>query len=116
MAIQPLKKVMCANRGEIAVRVFRACNELGIRTVAIYSEEDRVHEHRHKADEAYLVGRGKRPVEAYLDIEEILAVAKRAGVTPSTPATGSSPKTRSSPRRAQTAGCASSAPRRRSSS
>jgi pyruvate carboxylase len=80
MAIQPLKKVMCANRGEIAIRVFRACNELGIRTVAIYSEEDRIQEHRHKADEAYLVGRGKRPVEAYLDIEEILAVARRAGV------------------------------------
>jgi pyruvate carboxylase len=80
MALQRLQKVMCANRGEIAIRVFRACNELGIRTVAIYSEEDRVHEHRHKADEAYLVGRGKRPVEAYLDIREILEVAKRAHV------------------------------------
>jgi pyruvate carboxylase len=71
---------MCANRGEIAIRVFRACTELGIRTVAIYSEEDRVHEHRHKADEAYLVGRGKRPVDAYLGIEEILDVAEGAGV------------------------------------
>src|SRR5262249_1185570 len=73
------RKVLCANRGEIAIRVFRACNELGVRTVAIYSEEDRVHEHRHKADEAYLVGRGKRPVEAYLGIGEILDVAQRAG-------------------------------------
>ncbi|HYV43222.1 MAG TPA: pyruvate carboxylase [Myxococcaceae bacterium] len=73
-------KIMCANRGEIAIRVFRACTELGIRTVAIYSEEDRTHEHRHKADEAYLVGRGKRPVEAYLGIPEILDIAQQAGV------------------------------------
>ncbi|HXX30531.1 MAG TPA: pyruvate carboxylase [Myxococcaceae bacterium] len=79
MPIVPLKKVMCANRGEIAIRVFRACSELGIRTVAIYSDEDRVNEHRHKADEAYRVGHGKRPVEAYLGIEEILDVAQAAG-------------------------------------
>lgn len=77
--LSPIRKVLCANRGEIAIRVFRACNELGIRTVAIYSEEDRVHEHRHKSDEAYLVGRGKRPVQAYLGVEEILDVARRAG-------------------------------------
>ena len=76
----PIKKLLCANRGEIAIRVFRACNELGIRTVAIYSDEDRLHEHRHKADEAYVVGRGKRPVEAYLGIQEILDVAEKAGV------------------------------------
>ncbi|HZJ53927.1 MAG TPA: pyruvate carboxylase [Myxococcaceae bacterium] len=76
----PLQKVLCANRGEVAIRVFRACSELGIRTVAIYSDEDRVNEHRHKADEAYLIGRGKRPVEAYLGIEEILEVAESAGV------------------------------------
>ncbi|HSP20143.1 MAG TPA: biotin carboxylase N-terminal domain-containing protein, partial [Myxococcaceae bacterium] len=75
----PLQKVLCANRGEIAIRVFRACNELGIRTVAIYSDEDRVNEHRHKADEAYLIGRGKRPVEAYLGVEEILDVAQASG-------------------------------------
>ncbi len=80
MEIYRLKKVLCANRGEIAIRIFRACNELGIRTVAIYSEEDRLHEHRHKADEAYLVGKGKRPVDAYLGIDEILDVAERAGV------------------------------------
>jgi pyruvate carboxylase len=76
----PIRKLMCANRGEIAIRVFRACNELGIRTVAIYSDEDRMHEHRHKADEAYRVGHGKRPVEAYLGTEEILDVAVAAGV------------------------------------
>src|SRR6267142_2172320 len=80
MAIVPLRKVLCANRGEIAIRIFRACNELGIRTVGIYSEEDRVSEHRHKADEAYLVGRGKRPIDAYLGIEEILDLAKQRGV------------------------------------
>src|SRR5471030_2627987 len=79
MPIVPVRKVLCANRGEIAIRIFRACNELGIRTVAIYSEEDRNAEHRHKADEAYLVGRGKRPVEAYLGIDEILDVAKASG-------------------------------------
>ena len=66
MAILPFKRVMCANRGEIAVRVFRASTELGFRTVAIFSEEDRVHLHRYKADEAYLVGRGLEPVAAYL--------------------------------------------------
>jgi pyruvate carboxylase len=75
----PLKKILCANRGEIAIRIFRACNELGIRTVAVYSEEDRINEHRHKADEAYLVGKGKRPVEAYLDGADILRVAKLSG-------------------------------------
>jgi pyruvate carboxylase len=79
MAIAPLRKVLCANRGEIAIRIFRACNELGIRTVAIYSDEDRVSEHRHKADEAYLIGRGKKPVDAYLGIDEILSVAQACG-------------------------------------
>jgi pyruvate carboxylase len=79
MAIVSLRKVLCANRGEIAIRIFRACNELGIRTVGIYSEEDRVSEHRHKSDEAYLVGRGKRPIDAYLGIEEILDVARQCG-------------------------------------
>ena len=68
---------MVANRGEIAIRVMRAANELGIRTVAIYSQEDRFSLHRTKADEAYLVGRGKAPVEAYLDIEDILRIARR---------------------------------------
>src|SRR5687767_5617627 len=80
MSIRPIRKILCANRGEIAIRIFRACTELGVRTVAIYSEEDRIHEHRHKADEAYLVGRGKRPVEAYLGIDEILDIAQEAGV------------------------------------
>ncbi|MCC6877743.1 MAG: pyruvate carboxylase [Sandaracinaceae bacterium] len=70
---------MCANRGEIAIRVFRAATELGLRTVAIYSHEDRVHLHRYKADEAYLVGKGKSPVGAYLAIDDIVAIAKECG-------------------------------------
>ncbi|HWO95473.1 MAG TPA: pyruvate carboxylase [Bacillus sp. (in: firmicutes)] len=71
-----IKKVLVANRGEIAIRVFRACNELNIRTVAIYSKEDSGSYHRYKADEAYLVGEGKKPIDAYLDIENIIEIAK----------------------------------------
>ncbi len=76
-SIRPFKRVLCANRGEIAIRVFRACTELGYRTVAIFSEEDRVHLHRYKADEAYLVGKGLEPVAAYLAEDEIVELAKR---------------------------------------
>ncbi|KKB39216.1 pyruvate carboxylase [Bacillus thermotolerans] len=75
-----ISKVLVANRGEIAIRVFRACTELHIRTVAIYSKEDSGSYHRYKADEAYLVGEGKKPIEAYLDIEDIIRVAKQAEV------------------------------------
>lgn len=75
-----IKKVLVANRGEIAIRVFRACTELNIRTVAIYSKEDSGSYHRFKADEAYLVGEGKKPIDAYLDIEGIITVAKKAKV------------------------------------
>ncbi len=77
---RPIRKLLCANRGEIAIRVFRAATELGLRTVAIFSHEDRVHLHRYKADEAYLVGRDLRPVAAYLAIDEILEIAKAHGV------------------------------------
>jgi pyruvate carboxylase len=82
MSLNPahFKKILVANRGEIAIRIFRACTELNIRTVAIYSEEDRTSLHRFKADEAYLVGQGKGPIEAYLDIEGIIEVAKRNDV------------------------------------
>lgn len=65
--------------GEIAIRVFRACTELGIRTVAVYSEQDTGQMHRQKADEAYLIGRGLAPVQAYLDIPDIIKVAKVSG-------------------------------------
>jgi pyruvate carboxylase len=74
------KKLLVANRSEIAIRVFRAATELGLRTVAIYAEEDRFGTHRFKADEAYLVGQGKGPVGAYLDIEGIVALAKAKDV------------------------------------
>jgi len=77
---RPIAKLMAANRSEIAVRIFRAGTELGLRTVAIYAQEDRFSLHRQKADEAYRVGRGKGPVAAYLDIEGIVGVAKEKGV------------------------------------
>jgi pyruvate carboxylase len=73
-----IQRLLIANRGEIAIRVMRAANELGIRTVAIYSREDRFSLHRTKADESYLVGEGKGPVEAYLDIADIVHVAREA--------------------------------------
>lgn len=78
--MRTIHKVLVANRGEIAIRVFRACSELGIRTVAIYSKEDILSLHRNRADEAYLVGEGKKPVDAYLDIEDIIRIAKEHGV------------------------------------
>ena len=78
--IKKFKRVLVANRGEIAIRVFRACQELGIRTVAVYSEEDKHSLFRTKADESYLVGKGKAPVAAYLGIDEIIALAKAKGV------------------------------------
>ena len=73
--MKKIRSVLVANRGEIAIRVFRACNELGIRTVAIYSKEDSLSLHRFRADESYLVGQGKKPVDAYLDIEDIIRIA-----------------------------------------
>lgn len=76
LVTKKIKKVLVANRGEIAIRVFRACTELNIRTVAIYSKEDAGSYHRYKADEAYLVGMGKKPIDAYLDIEDIIKTAK----------------------------------------
>ncbi len=76
---QRIRTLLIANRGEIAIRVMRAANELGIRTVAIYSQEDRFSLHRMKADESYLVGQGKTPLEAYLDIHDIVRIARDAG-------------------------------------
>ena len=75
-----MKKLLAANRGEIAIRILRAASELGLRTSTIYSEEDRLSLHRFKADESYLIGQGKGPVAAYLDIEGIVATAKENGV------------------------------------
>lgn len=78
--MESINKILVANRGEIAIRIFRACTELNIQTVAIYSREDSGAFHRFKADEAYLVGAGKKPIDAYLDIEGIIAIAKDADV------------------------------------
>jgi len=74
-------KLLAANRGEIAIRIFRAANELGLQTVSIYAEEDKFSRHRFKADEAYLLDEEKGPVGAYLDYEGIVAMAKARGVT-----------------------------------
>ncbi len=75
-----MKKLLALNRGEIAIRIFRAANELGLRTVAVYSKEDRLSLHRFKADEAYQIGENKGPVEAYLDVDGIVALAKSVDV------------------------------------
>ena len=78
--IKKIKKVLVANRGEIAIRIFRACSELGIRSVGIYSKEDKYSLFRTKADESYLIGEDKGPIDAYLDIDEIINLAKRKNV------------------------------------
>src|SRR4051812_6408778 len=75
-----MRKLLALNRGEIAIRILRAANELRIRTVAVYSQEDRLSLHRFKADEAYLIGEGKGPVQAYLDVEGIVALAREKDV------------------------------------
>jgi pyruvate carboxylase len=77
--VRTFERVLVANRSEIAIRVFRACSELGIRTLGIFSKEDRSALHRYKADESYPLDEGHDPVKAYLDIPGIIAIAKRAG-------------------------------------
>jgi pyruvate carboxylase len=78
--MRPIKKLLVANRSEIAIRVFRSAHELGIRTVAIYAHEDRFALHRFKADESYLIGRPGEPIRSYLDIEGVVTLAKAHGV------------------------------------
>ena len=73
-----ITKILVANRSEIAIRVFRAANELGMKTVAVFAEEDKLALHRFKADEAYQIGRGLGPIEAYLSIPEIIRVARES--------------------------------------
>ncbi|MBR2562799.1 MAG: pyruvate carboxylase, partial [Eubacterium sp.] len=80
MLIKEFRKVLVANRGEIAIRVFRACYDLHLHTVAIYSNEDTNGLFRTRADEAYLIGKNKSPLGAYLDIPDIIDLAKRRGV------------------------------------
>ncbi|MCB1717438.1 MAG: ATP-grasp domain-containing protein, partial [Candidatus Competibacteraceae bacterium] len=79
-AARKIQRLLIANRSEIAIRVMRAASELGIHTIAIYSNEDRFALHRFKADESYLVGAGKKPIDAYLDIEDIIRIAIEAEV------------------------------------
>ena len=78
--VRKIKRLLVANRGEIAIRVMRAATELGITTVAVYTYEDRYSLHRYKADEAYQVGRDEEPLKPYLDIEGLIALAKRKGI------------------------------------
>jgi len=78
--MKKFKRVLIANRGEIAIRIIRACSELGIRSVAIYTEEDKNSLFRTKADESYLIGKNKGPIEAYLDINSIINLAIKKGV------------------------------------
>ena len=78
--MKKIKKILAANRSEIAIRIFRAAEESGIKTAAIYSKEDRFALHRFKTDESYLVGEGKGPIQSYLDINSIIDIAKKAGV------------------------------------
>ena len=80
VVVKPITSVLIANRSEIAIRVMRAAAEMNMRTVAVYSREDRLALHRFKADESYLVGEGKKPLAAYLDIDDILRVARAAKV------------------------------------
>ncbi|XP_022906261.1 pyruvate carboxylase 1-like [Onthophagus taurus] len=78
--VKSINKVLVANRGDVAIRIFRACNEVGVKAVGVYSPEDNVLSHKLKADETYLIGVGKHPAEAYKDINEIVKVSLEAGV------------------------------------
>ena len=80
MSSKHIRSILVANRSEIAIRVMRAASELGVRTVGIYSNEDRLALHRSKADESYLVGEGRKPIQAYLDIDDIMRIARQAKV------------------------------------
>src|SRR5579875_202531 len=99
-----MKKLLALNRGEIAIRILRAANELKLRTVAVYSQEDRLSLHRFKADEAYLVGQGKGPVQAYLDVDAIVALAAEKEVDLIHPGYGFLSENPALPRACQAAG------------
>src|SRR3954468_13230365 len=99
-----MKKLLVLNRGEIAIRILRAANELKLKTVAVFSQEDRLSLHRFKADEAYLIGGGKGPVQAYLDVEGILALAVEKEVDAIHPGYGFLSENPALPRACQQAG------------
>src|SRR6202047_2011704 len=102
--LSPMKKLLALNRGEIAIRILRAANELKLRTVAVFSHEDRLSLHRFKADEAYLIGEGKGPVQAYLDVDGIVALAKERGVDAIHPGYGFLSENPALPRACEAAG------------
>jgi pyruvate carboxylase len=106
-----VKKLLALNRSEIAIRILRAANEVGLRTVAIYSQEDRLALHRFKADEAYLIGAGKGPVEAYLDVEGIVALAREKEVDAIHPGYGFLSENPALPRACERAGITFIGPR-----
>src|SRR3984885_8087331 len=99
-----MQKLLALNRGEIAIRIMRAATELGLKTVAIYSKEDRLSLHRFKADEAYQIGEGKGPVQAYLDVDGIVALAKERGVDAIHPGYGFLSENPALPRACEAAG------------
>ena len=109
--MKKIEKLLVANRGEIAIRVFRTAHELNIRTVAIFSHEDRFALHRFKADEAYQVGRVGEPIRAYLDIAGIIAVAKEHGVDAIHPGYGFLSENPDLPRACEAAGITFVGPR-----
>src|SRR5689334_21651886 len=99
-----MKKLLALNRSEIAIRIMRAATELGLRTVAIFSKEDRLSLHRFKADEAYEIGEGKGPVEAYLDVDGIVALAKEKDIDAIHPGYGFLAENPALPRACESAG------------
>src|SRR5271163_2030015 len=99
-----MKKLLALNRGEIAIRIMRAATELGLRTVAIYSKEDRLSLHRFKADEAYQIGEGFGPVQAYLDVDGIVALAREKQVDAIHPGYGFLAENPALPRACEAAG------------
>ena len=108
------KKVLVANRGEIAMRVFRACHDLDIQTIAIYSKEDTYSIFRTAADESYLIGENLSPLGAYLDIPRIIEIAKRHGADAIHPGYGFLSETATLPGPARRPGSSSSVPPPRS--
>src|SRR5687768_12710468 len=99
-----MQKLLALNRGEIAIRIMRAATELGLRTVAVFPKEDALSLHRFKADEAYQIGEGKGPIQAYLDIDGVLALARDKGVDAIHPGYGFLSENPALPRACEAAG------------
>ncbi|WP_424320636.1 pyruvate carboxylase [Lacticaseibacillus chiayiensis] len=106
-----MHKVLVANRGEIAIRIFRACEELGLKTVGIFAKEDALSIHRFKAQESYQVGAGKTPIAAYLDMDDIIRIAKQSGADAIHPGYGLLSENATFARKVRTAGLTFVGPR-----